>query len=943
MTADSRKIRVAVRVRPFNEREMEHNPRNIIKVLDKSTLMFDPDEDEDEFFFHGVKQTHRDITKRVKKKLTMEYDDVFDNTATNNDIFEVCMKPLVQSVMNGYNCSVFVYGATGAGKTHTMLGNTDCPGITFLTMKELFRQIESLSELRKFDIGISYLEVYNELVMNLLTKSGPLKLREDSNGVVVSGLVLKQIHNATELLELLALGNRNRTQHPTDANAESSRSHAIFQVHIRMVEKKTGQKRTVKLSMIDLAGSERAASTKGLGIRFKEGANINKSLLALGNCINKLADGLKHIPYRDSNLTRILKDSLGGNCQTVMIANISPSSLTYDDTYNTLKYASRAKKIRTIVRQNIVPSNVPKEFLIKKVNEQADEIERLKSKLADLEEQLRKKTQAIAAAESSSSPALNETLLNTWISRIDSCYASMREALERLIALKSKEKLINMRVKLKEQAETIARVVTLDGSHLNEDIAKLEATIDRYGKQVANQQADTSRWKERLRHARRHRNALREEVLQCELAPVLKGYLSGKEAEIEALTATLWKDHVLQMSFTYDQENKLWQNIMMLSGDIIQQNYLLLRSMDRLDNATLDKLKRLVKLNQRQRGVTFFDDDCQQDHRNDIDLSSNSLDDIANLSDCCSDDAIDFPPDNAIASSTLTSVGGGANKRAKLNDGSESDTEPYSTAQESEVESNSGVGRNVFKKPKTVGRAFSFKATTAGGATARPTVSRRTPTKPTKAAGTAGIGTLASQRLKVPRLVVSNVAGGGGGETNAPVRKKMVLPGASGQDENKSDTSDESNGIGNIANSTFDIASVKDSQTESLFSKVLVESNVDPLVLDKVLRRASMKGGKMALSVSKDNRKKSPKRIGKSPRSVNRTNNRTNASASSVINRYRMMKAKDAAGSSSGGSSGSSSATITKPLPSVMRTANNNFESDSDRNRHNRLMGIIKK
>uniref|UniRef100_A0A182T8K1 Uncharacterized protein n=1 Tax=Anopheles maculatus TaxID=74869 RepID=A0A182T8K1_9DIPT len=293
------------------------------------------------------------------------------------------------------------------------------------------------------------------------------------------------------------------------------------------------------------------------------------------------------------------------------------------------------------------------------------------------------------------------------------------------------------------------------------DIAKLEAAIDRCGKQVANQQPDTSRWKDRLRYARRNRNALREEVLQCELAPVLKGYLSGKESEIEAVTATLWKDHVLQMSFTYDQENKLWQNIMMLSGDIIQQNYLLLRSMDRLDNVTLDKLKRLVKLNQRQRGVTFFDDDCQQDHRNDIDLSSNSLDDIANLSDC-SEDAIDFPPDNVAASSTLTNVGGGASKRAKVNDGSESDTEPYSTAQESEPEGSSGVGRNVFKKPKTVGRTISFKTTTAGGATARPTLSRRTPTKQTKS-GTAPAMTLASQRLKVPRLVVSNAVGGSGG------------------------------------------------------------------------------------------------------------------------------------------------------------------------------------
>lgn len=125
-------------------------------------------------------------------------------------------------------------------------------------MQELFHQMAEFGEDRRFDIGISYLEVYNEQVMNLLnTTSGPLKLREDANGVVVSGLVLKQIHNSEELIELLHLGNRNRTQHPTDANAESSRSHAIFQVHIRIIEKKTSMKRTVKLSMIDLAGSER--------------------------------------------------------------------------------------------------------------------------------------------------------------------------------------------------------------------------------------------------------------------------------------------------------------------------------------------------------------------------------------------------------------------------------------------------------------------------------------------------------------------------------------------------------------------------------------------------------------------------------------------------------------------------------------------------------------
>lgn len=222
-----RNMQVVLRVRPFSRIEMEQNQRNIIRVADPNTIIFDPDEDDDEFFFHGTRQTHRDITKRVSKNLTMTFDQVFDSQATNNDIFVFAMRPLIQSVMDGYNCSAFVYGATGAGKTFTMLGNEQIPGITYLTMKELFDQIKANSEDRKFDIGISYLEVYNEQVMNLLTKRGPLKLREDGNGVVVGGLELKPIYDADELLSLLALGNRNRTQHPTDANAGK------FLVHVK--------------------------------------------------------------------------------------------------------------------------------------------------------------------------------------------------------------------------------------------------------------------------------------------------------------------------------------------------------------------------------------------------------------------------------------------------------------------------------------------------------------------------------------------------------------------------------------------------------------------------------------------------------------------------------------------------------------------------------------
>lgn len=462
-------MKVVLRVRPLSRREMEQNQRSIIRVADEGTIIFDPEEEEDEFFFHGMKQSHRDITKRVNKKLTMTFDRVFDNAASNLDVFANAMKPLVASVMHGYNCSAFVYGATGAGKTYTMLGGEESPGITYLTMKELFNQIEAMSEDRKFDIGISYLEVYNEQVMNLLTKTGPLRLREDGNGVVVSGLQLKPIHNADELLSLLALGNQNRTQHPTDANAESSRSHAIFQVHIRMTNKKTGEKRMVKLSMIDLAGSERGSSTKCIGQRFKEGASINKSLLALGNCINKLADGSKHIPYRDSNMTRILKDSLGGNCQTVMIANVSPSSLTYEDTYNTLKYASRAQKIRTsALTKNAFKTNLPKEFYIRKLTECTAENEMLKKKMLSVEADRK----PIARDENVATDftAVFENLMSQvakWQEKIDKVYIDLQTAQSSYFNLHSKEKILILRTKLKEQTEDTRKLFSLNGQSLD--------------------------------------------------------------------------------------------------------------------------------------------------------------------------------------------------------------------------------------------------------------------------------------------------------------------------------------------------------------------------------------------------------------------------------------------------------------------------------------------
>ncbi|ELW48939.1 Kinesin-like protein KIF18A [Tupaia chinensis] len=348
-------MKVVVRVRPENTKEKAAGFQKVVHVVDKHILVFDPKQEEVSFF-HGKKTMNRDIMKRQNKDLKFVFDAVFDETSTQLEVFEHTTKPILRSFLNGYNCTVLAYGATGAGKTHTMLGSAAEPGVMYLTMLNLYKSMDEIKEEKVCSTAVSYLEVYNEQIRDLLVNSGPLAVREDAQkGVVVQGLTLHQPKSSEEILQLLDNGNKNRTQHPTDINATSSRSHAVFQIYLRQQDKTASINQNVriaKMSLIDLAGSERASTTNTKGARFVEGTNINKSLLALGNVINALADTKRknqHIPYRNSKLTRLLKDSLGGNCQTIMIAAVSPSSVFYDDTYNTLKYANRAKDIKSSI------------------------------------------------------------------------------------------------------------------------------------------------------------------------------------------------------------------------------------------------------------------------------------------------------------------------------------------------------------------------------------------------------------------------------------------------------------------------------------------------------------------------------------------------------------------------------------------------------------------
>lgn len=277
------------------------------------------------------------------------FDASFPDSATQHEVYSATTAELVEAVLQGRNGSVFCYGATGAGKTYTMLGTVENPGVMVLAIKDLFTKIRQRSCDGNHVVQLSYLEVYNETVRDLLSPGRPLVLREDKQGIVAAGLTQYRAYSTDEVMALLFQGNQNRTTEPTRANETSSRSHAILQVMVEYRVKDAAMNvinRVGKLSLIDLAGSERALATDQRTLRSLEGANINRSLLALSSCINALVEGKRHIPYRNSKLTQLLKDSLGGSCNTVMIANISPSNLSFGETQNTLHWADRAKQIR---------------------------------------------------------------------------------------------------------------------------------------------------------------------------------------------------------------------------------------------------------------------------------------------------------------------------------------------------------------------------------------------------------------------------------------------------------------------------------------------------------------------------------------------------------------------------------------------------------------------
>lgn len=345
-------VRVCVRVRPLNSREKAAAAESKSSWSINSTTMT------------------QCVNDKPIAANSFAFDHVFEPHINNEQIYSAVAKPVVASATDGVNGVIFAYGQTAAGKTYTMLGTESDPGVTRRSIAEVFRLIAKSTN-RQFLLRASYIEIYNEIIRDLLVPDNDnLKIHEDViNKRVFVDSREEVVTSVAQVMDMIARGETARAVGETNMNERSSRSHTIFSLKIESRELSPAEEegdesatddgvavRASTLSLVDLAGSERASFTKAQGLRLVEGGHINKSLLTLGNVINKLSSGevgsSSHIPYRDSKLTRLLQPALGGNARTTIICAVTPAILHVEETLSTLKFASRAKKVTNHAKTN---------------------------------------------------------------------------------------------------------------------------------------------------------------------------------------------------------------------------------------------------------------------------------------------------------------------------------------------------------------------------------------------------------------------------------------------------------------------------------------------------------------------------------------------------------------------------------------------------------------
>lgn len=349
-------IKVICRFRPPNEYE-KYKGRTISKNFNNSTVLIGSGEN----------------------TATYTFDRVFDVNSTQQEIYRYCISQAVEDFLNGYNGTIFAYGQTGSGKSYTMMGpsisDKEQQGIIPRICNEIFDKINNSTSDIEYTVGVSYMEIYMEQIRDLLDPRSDTNnkfiIQEDKvHGIHVKGLSQAFVSSSKELYSVLNQGSKARSNSITNMNIESSRSHAILQINLSQKQLFDDTIKRSHLFLVDLAGSEKVDKTGAIGQTLEEAKKINSSLSALGTVINSLTDGKSsHIPYRDSKLTRILQESLGGNSRTSLIINCSPSSINELETLSTLRFGSRAKKIKNNAYINTELSPVSLQLKIQSLEE----------------------------------------------------------------------------------------------------------------------------------------------------------------------------------------------------------------------------------------------------------------------------------------------------------------------------------------------------------------------------------------------------------------------------------------------------------------------------------------------------------------------------------------------------------------------------------------------
>ncbi|KAL7638809.1 UNVERIFIED_CONTAM: hypothetical protein RMT77_010343 [Armadillidium vulgare] len=502
---DSDKVKVVVRIRPLSDREIQSNFKSVIITDELNCCLFiaNPNGQDGE----------------PPKVFT--FDAVFGADSKQMDVYNLAARPIVENVLEGYNGTIFAYGQTGTGKTFTMEGVRSVPelkGIIPNSFAHIFGHIAKAEDDKKFLVRVSYLEIYNEEVRDLIRQDQSVRLEVKERpdvGVYVKDLITHVVHNADEMDKIMNLGNKNRAIGSTNMNTHSSRSHAIFTITIECSEQGIDKKqhlRVGKLHLVDLAGSERQSKTGATGIRLKEASKINLSLSTLGNVISALVDGRStHIPYRNSKLTRLLQDSLGGNSKTLMCANVGPAEYNYDESISTLRYANRAKNICNKAKIN----EDPKDALLRKLQE---EIKLLRGELKD-ETDEEEETSGDEAAEGTTEKKKKKKKLKE--EEVEEIRRKIEEEKKMLSEQKDMEEEERNRVKHDlDQHEKELRRAQKEQEALKQRLAGLERKILVGGENLLEKAEEQERLlgesASELEQRKRHQEKLREAITQKE-------------------------------------------------------------------------------------------------------------------------------------------------------------------------------------------------------------------------------------------------------------------------------------------------------------------------------------------------------------------------------------------------------------------------------------------